>query len=125
MLETLKNLKLSKVNKHLPKEKLKTPENVKKLFKTIQNIELESNESGSDISDIFEEHHKCSFLLKKSDRRKTLKKNEADKMTMDMFTDLFKDTAKKYRKDLQVIFFFINIFFHLITKSLDWRKYVG
>jgi hypothetical protein len=75
---------------------------VENLLKPVRSLELD-DDCGSDvseISDVFEEFHKSSYL--KPQAKRYLTKHEADVKTMEEFTDDFKKTMATLRDDLNV-----------------------
>lgn len=75
---------------------------IEDLLKPVETLEFDSDGDYSEISDIFEEYHKDSFLRANADpSKKHLSKIEADCKTVERFTDDFKKTMVALRKDQQ------------------------
>lgn len=58
---------------------------------------------GSDLTDNFEEFHMNSFLRRNADpNKKYLTKTEADRRTVESFTDEFKEAVQDVRRTMDV-----------------------
>ncbi|XP_030753435.1 uncharacterized protein LOC115880365 [Sitophilus oryzae] len=98
---------LSKVPANLDSTEPKTlnKTHVESMFIEFPEILSTDNESdfSSGITDVFEEYHKESFLRPlPGTKTKYLSKLEADKKTLDEFTDDFKRTMRKLRDELEL-----------------------
>lgn len=92
-------------------ERPRTPEKLHNLLNPTENLDLESIETGSELSDVFQEVHKESFVKLRVGNH-LISKTEADRMTINLFSDLYKKTAAKVREDL-------NISDNLFNEDLD------
>lgn len=100
-LPKLAHLRLKSIT--IRKKKGEPEENpVEKLLKPVKKLEPEHSDDSdfSEISDVFEEFHKNSYLKRQSNRYLT--KQEADIMTMNDFTDNFKKTMANLRESSDV-----------------------
>ncbi|XP_074035662.1 uncharacterized protein [Leptinotarsa decemlineata] len=74
-----------------------------KLFQPLDELPSEPESDVSDLTDIFEEFHRGSFLRVNADpEKKYLTKVEADWRTAESFTNEFKKTMKVMRKELDI-----------------------
>lgn len=93
--------KLRKINSST-KMRPETPDLLKNLMKSSDNIELKSSSSKSDISDAFEELHNDGLFRSYPKIDKNLTKIDYDKLTLQKFTKKFRTTMSNLRKELMV-----------------------
>ncbi|KAK9680828.1 hypothetical protein QE152_g38798 [Popillia japonica] len=93
---TLKRLDI----RRLPKRP-ETPEVIRKLLEP-RELELLDIPSISDISDVFEEFHQDTFFNARKKGGKHISKYEADVITMNRFTEDFKNIMVETKNELQI-----------------------
>lgn len=103
MAELHPKIKLPPIKKPVKiPSKEKTVDALDNALNPIYTFDFESDDNYSEISDPFEDLHKESFLNKKTQNNKYVKKPEADVLTMNQFTELNKKIKREIRDELKV-----------------------
>lgn len=94
--------KLPPVERESVRTKVKrTPEAIRKLLMPVRDVELRADEDSddfSDISDKYKDVHEENYFLTKTKWSKT----EIDNFVVNQFSDDYKNTIARVRKELKV-----------------------